>query len=145
MQEWSREATIESCSKLFYSQNFHFKATRFRRTCDCVAQLSDLQECEESRLIQISIDSTLVGNFVFTQSLSKFSGKNRVPLTSLFIFIRKNQVKVLLQNAISWPMHIPKSWALEMFFQVINSPVTKMSCKSQTSPKHQDSHFVCRS
>ena len=40
MEEWSREATFESCSKQFRSQNLYLKATRFRLTCDCVAQVS---------------------------------------------------------------------------------------------------------
>ena len=39
-EESSREASIENCSKLFRSQNLYFKATRFRRTCDCLHQLS---------------------------------------------------------------------------------------------------------
>ena len=45
-EERSREAAIESCSKLVRSQNLHFKATRFRCTCGSVAQLSDYQNAQ---------------------------------------------------------------------------------------------------
>ena len=35
--------TIKGSSKLFRSRSLHFKATRFRRACECVAKLSDYQ------------------------------------------------------------------------------------------------------
>ena len=37
------EATFESCSKQFHSQNLYFKPTRFRLTCDHVAQVIGYQ------------------------------------------------------------------------------------------------------
>ena len=103
------------------------------------------QSVDTCRPIQISIDPTSTKNVVYTQSLSKCPGNKRVPVTSLFIFIRKNQVKMLRQKVISWPMRDPKRIVLELLSQVINCLVTKMSCKSETSRKHQESHFFCRS
>ena len=50
-EEWSRaEATFESCSKQFRSRNLYFKATRFRRTCDCAAQVSGYQNVKSPKI-----------------------------------------------------------------------------------------------
>ena len=94
-----------------------------------------LPEREKSRFIQMSIDSISAKNIFYIQSLSKCPGNKRVPLTSLFIFMRENQVKALLQNVNSWPMHIPKGWVFELLIQIVNCPLAKMLCKSQTRRK----------
>ena len=100
-----------------------------------------LPEREKSWFIQINIDSTTAKNIVYIQSLSKCPGNERVPVTSLFIFMRKNQVKALLQNVNSWPMHIPKSWVLELFFQVINCPVNQDVLQKWNQPPAQRKPF----
>ena len=80
--EWSREATLESCSKQFCSQNLYFKATRFRRTCDCVAQVSGYQNVKSleiytnQHLFNFSEECRL--HFVAKQ----MTGQQASPLTS---------------------------------------------------------------
>ena len=49
-EEWSQEATFESCSKQFHLQNLYFKATRFRLNCDCVAQVSGCQDVKSLKI-----------------------------------------------------------------------------------------------
>ena len=49
-EEWSQEATFESCSKQFLSQHLYFKATWFRRTYDCAAQVSGYQNVKSPKI-----------------------------------------------------------------------------------------------
>ena len=121
LQVLSKEKGVEGSKRRTFS---HCKTFR-KGLCSSAKWLP---EREKSWFMQIDIDSITAKNIVYTPSLSKCPVNERVPVTSLFIFMRKNQVKALLQNVNSWPMHIPKSWVLELFFQVINCPVIKMSC-----------------
>ena len=94
-----------------------------------------LPERKKSRFIHIFIDSSSAKNVVSTKSLSKCSGNKGVPVTS-FVHIHEKEPSQSVTT---------ESEQLEFFFQVINCPATKMSCKSETSDKPLESHFVSRS
>ena len=68
------------------------------------------------------------------------SGSSTFLTPFVWIFIRKNQVKVLLQKneQLKAVRHIPWSYVRELFS---HESVQKIVSKSETSHKHQESHF----
>ena len=77
----------------------HVKATRFRRTCDCIAQQSDLQEREKSRFMQISIDSTSAKNVVVLSCLASALAIREFPQRFLIhIYDKEPSQRIATEN-----------------------------------------------
>ena len=100
-------------------------------------------EREKSQLIQISIVSTSAKNVVYTQPLSKYPGNKQVPVTS-FVHIDEKESS---QSVATECEQLANVYSKELSFRTVLSShklSTKMSCKSETSRKHQESRFVCQ-
>ena len=127
------------------SQNLHFKATRFRRTCDCAAQLSDYQKMKSLDSYK-SVSIQLQRRMSFTLSrLANVLATSEFPYRICWYSSERTKSKRCYRMSSVGQCIFQRGYVLELFFQVINCPVIKTSCKSVISRKHQESYFVCRS
>ena len=134
-EEWSWEATFESCSKQFCLQNLYFKATQFRRTCG-YQNMKSPKIYTNLHLFNFSEEC----RFNTLSSLANVLTATKSPY--IFCSYKSERTKT---------KHCCKKWTVvKCIFQwgnsqVVNCTVTEMAFKSETSPRHQESRFLCLS